>query len=218
MEASEFYKKATEASKEENKLCNACSVSMLLFADMLDCMKAIIEKRTFLELEDKVHEWEIKLTYLKELYVGNKKGELFVDSLYKAIDCLQGLKIYKEDTRFLDNKNVKDCIIELIEVTNNIEGPIQKIFQVSAQQMDTHRQQIILWSGSENSTLREPEPSALKNIQIKIVNMLKLIIKPINSLIVIILGVVIGIILAPYSKNIQNIFSTFISLLLKYFN
>jgi hypothetical protein len=50
-EASEFYKKAADASLSENKFCNACYLSMSVFAEMLQSMKAVIEKGTFPQLQ-----------------------------------------------------------------------------------------------------------------------------------------------------------------------
>ncbi|WP_048047711.1 tetratricopeptide repeat protein, partial [Methanosarcina mazei] len=188
-EAAEFYKKAAEASTEENKDCNACFVSMSVFADMLDCMRAIIEKRTFTDLDNKVPIWKNKLSYSHEVYMGNNKGELFVDSLYKAIDCMQNLKKYKEEAMFLDGKAVEKCIMELIEVANNIEGPLQKILYSSAEQMDIHREQIKTWDGTitQHFTLPESEPSGFKKFKNTIVNILKLSIKSVYFWIVSIL-------------------------------
>lgn len=219
-EAAEFYKKAAEASTEENKICNACFVSMSVFAEMLDCMRAIIEKRTFTDLDNKVPIWKNKLSYSHEVYIGNNKGELFVDSLYKAIDCMQNLKKYKEDAMYLDEKAVEKCIMELIEVTNNIEGPLQKILYSSAEQMDIHREQIKTWDGTITPcfTLPESEPSALKKLMIKIVNILELGIKSIYFWIVSVLLIVIEIILNSHSTDISSWFTEVMNIILARLN
>ena len=219
-EASEFYQKADNSSLEENKIFNACSISMSVFADMLDCMRAIIEKSTYPDLENKVPVWKNKLSYSYEVYTGNKKGELLVESLYKAIDCMQNLKKYKENAMALDELAVEQCIRELIQVINNLDGPLRVIFQTSIEQMDIHMEKITTWNGTltPHFNLPEPEPSGLKKFEIKMVNISKPIIKSMTFWIVTVLVIIIEIILNTRSIDIANMFNSFISLLSKYFN
>ena len=139
-EASKYYEIAADLSPERNHMCNACSASLLCLSDMLDYMIKVTKTTEELpKLEYEIENWKNKLIFCREIYNGNQKGEAFIQSLDKLMDCIQNLYEYKKFTMQRDKRAFKECIRELQEVSNNIEGPLQKIIENSAKKMDIYR-------------------------------------------------------------------------------
>ena len=142
-EASNYYKKAAEHSPERDPQCDACSKCMMTLSSILDSMFAIIHQivvsETIPKLDDKINDWHQQLFYAKMAYkVHNKseKGEYFVNSLQKLIDCLVNLEKYQDSTMHEYKKSLKDCMTELNEVAENIEGPLYEIIVDSTKRME----------------------------------------------------------------------------------
>ena len=141
--ASNYYKKAAEHSPERDPQCDACSKSMTTLSSILDFMLAIIHQRgvpeTIPKLDDKINDWHQQLSYAEMAYKVNKKsekGEHFVNSLRKLMDCLVNLEKYQSSTMHEYKKALKDCITELKEVAENIEGPLYEIIVDSTKRME----------------------------------------------------------------------------------
>jgi len=66
----------------------------------------------------------------------SEKGEYFVNSLHKLIDCLVNLEKYQNSTMHEYKKALKDCMTELKEVAENIEGPLYEIIVDSTKRME----------------------------------------------------------------------------------
>lgn len=195
MDASKCYEKAAEASLQNGLICNACSISMSLLSEMLDYMLAITKQRETPQLEDKLEYWNEKLAIAKSAYKEHSKGELFIESLYKLMECIQNLDKYKKHGTREYERAFEKCCKELNKIVNNIEGPLQKIIEDSAKQMDLCRFKIIRYAGTETGELRT-KPSKLSRS-------LKWIYDhPIKFLV----GVVVSIVVAVISGVIQNTF------------
>ena len=96
-EASKYYKMAADLSPERNHTCNACSISMLCLSDMLDYMLKVIKTTEEVpKLEYEIENWKNKLIVCREIYKGNQKGEAFIQSLDKLMDCIKNLYEYKK--------------------------------------------------------------------------------------------------------------------------
>jgi len=141
--ASNYYKKAAEHSPERDPQCDACSKCMTTLSSILDFMLAIIHQRgvseTIPKLDDKINDWHQQLSYAEMAYkVHNKseKGEYFVNSLRKLIDCLVNLEKFQSSTMHEYKKALKDCMTELKEVAENIEGPLHEIIVDSTKRME----------------------------------------------------------------------------------
>jgi hypothetical protein len=96
MDASRCYEKTAEASPKDNQLCNACSISMSCLSEMLDYMLAVIRQEKTPQLEDKLKIWNEKMAVAKSVYKEQSKGELFIESLFKLMGCIQNLDKYKK--------------------------------------------------------------------------------------------------------------------------
>jgi len=141
--ASNYYKKAAEYSPERDPQCDACSKSMTTLSSILDFMLAIIHQRGVPEaipkLDDKINDWHQQLSDAEMVYKVHKKsekGEHFVNSLRKLIDCLVNLEKYQNSTMHEYKKALKDCMTELKEVAKNIEGPLHEIIVDSTKRME----------------------------------------------------------------------------------
>lgn len=141
--ASNYYKKAAEHSPERDPQCDACSKCMTTLSSILDYMLAIIHQRGVPEdiptLDDKINDWHQQLSDAKMAYKVHKKsekGEYFVKSLEKLIDGLVNLEQYQNSTMHEYKKALKDCMTELKEVAENIEGPLHEIIVDSTKRME----------------------------------------------------------------------------------
>jgi hypothetical protein len=141
--ASNYYKKAAEHSPERDPQCDACSKSMTTLSSILDFMLSIIHQRgvpdTIPKLDDKINDWHQQLSYAEMAYKVNKKSEkggYFVNSLRKLIDCLVNLEKYQSSTMHGYKKALNDCMTELKEVAENIEGPLHEIIVESTKRME----------------------------------------------------------------------------------
>lgn len=141
--ASNYYKKAAEHSPERDPQCDACSKCMTTLSSILDFMLAIIHQRgvseTIPKLDDKINDWHQQLSDAEMIYKVHKKsekGEYFVNSLKKLIDCLVNLEKYQNSTMHEYKKALKDCMTELKEVAENIEGPLHEIIVDSTKRME----------------------------------------------------------------------------------
>lgn len=165
--ASKYYKKAAEESPEHNPICNACSLSMKCLSEMLNCMLVLIEPKPkkIPIIEDQIKKWNEELANCKKVYNGNEKGDNLIVSLYKIMSCIEKLAMYKENDTLLDKIILEDHIQELIEIANKIEGPLQKIIETSAKQMDCYMSNIILHKsiGTEFS----PETNKSQEFELK---------------------------------------------------
>lgn len=149
--ASEYYKKAAEVSPEDYQICSACSLSMRCLSEMLDNMLLLFEHepKKNLEIKNQVEKWREELANCEKIYTENEKGKNFIQSLYKLMVCLDNLARYKESTKLMEKITLEDCIEELIEISNRIEGPIQKIINDSATQIEKCKDKIIPYKGIE---------------------------------------------------------------------
>jgi len=148
-DASKYYQKAAEASLKENKICNACSLSMKCLYEMLDYMLAVTRQEKVEKLENEIEKWKEDLSKCKMIYMGNEKGENFIQSLYQMITCIEKLDKYKKYAMWKEEKTFEECIKKLNEITKNTEGPLQKIIDDSAKQMDICKSKIISYKGTE---------------------------------------------------------------------
>jgi predicted amidohydrolase len=146
-DASEYYKMAAEASPINNKTCNACSLSMRCLCEMLDYMLAVTKQEEVQRLKDKIKKWGEDLANCAKIYQGNEKGESFIQSLYKLMACIETLEQYKKFAMWTEEKAFENCFFELKKTASTIEGPLQKIIENSAEQMNYCRREIILYEG-----------------------------------------------------------------------
>ncbi|RPJ70566.1 MAG: hypothetical protein EHM20_15350, partial [Alphaproteobacteria bacterium] len=109
---------------------------MSCLSEMLDYMLAVIKQEKTPQFEDKLKNWDEKLAIAKNVYNENSKGERFIESLYKLIGCIQNLSEYKKHGTREYKRAFEECRKELIEIANNIEGPLQKIIEDSAKKMN----------------------------------------------------------------------------------
>jgi len=158
-DASKYYKMAAEASPQNNQMCNACSLSMKCLSEMLDCMLAVTEQEKVQKLKGKIEEWKENLASCDKIYAGNEKGENFIRSLNKMMVCIKNLEECKRFTMWEEEKKFKECKNELIEIANNIEGPLQKIFEESTKQMDHRMDEIISYCGTETRLFSKMDKS-----------------------------------------------------------
>jgi Tfp pilus assembly protein PilF len=166
-EASKYYKKAAEISPKDNQICNACSTSMLCLSEMLDYMLAVIKQKNVPRLEDETEKWKKQLAISEQIYKGSKKGEAFVQSLYKLMACIENLDKYKKFAMWKEEKAFEECVDELKEIAGNIEGPLQKIIEDSATQMDVCRHKIIPYIGGSETGIFESEIPKINGIPVE---------------------------------------------------
>ena len=157
-EASGFYRKAAEISPKDNQTCNACSISMLCLSEMLDYMLAVIKQKNVSRLEDKIEKWKKELELSEQIYKESPRGEAFVQSLYKLMGCIENLDKYKKFAMWKEEKAFEECVEELKEIAGNIEGPLQKIIEDSAAQMDVCRRKIMPYAGTETVIFEPNSP------------------------------------------------------------
>ena len=156
MNASRWYKKAAEASPNDGQMSNACSISMSCLSEILDYTLAEIKQEKTPLLNDKLKSWNEKMEIAERVYKGHNKGELFIESLYKLMGCLQNLDKYKNHATREYGRAFEECLKELYEISRYIEGPLQKIIEDSAKQMDICRLKIIPYAGTETGYIHEP--------------------------------------------------------------
>ena len=209
MDASQYYEKAARASPKENQLCNACSISMSCLSEMLDYMLAVIKQEKTPQLEEKLKKWNEKMEVAKNVYKENSKGEIFIESLYKLIGCIQNLDKYKKHGTREYGRAFEECYKELIEIANNIEGPLQKIIEDSAKQMDICRLKIMPYAGTE--TGYTPQPSKLQQFSKWILNPKRII-----GAACIILTFIGKVIVDHYNEDIFSLIQEFGSILFSY--
>ena len=166
-EASKCYKKAAEISPKDNQICNACSTSMLCLSEMLDYMLAVIKQKNVPRLEDETDKWKKQLAVSEQIYKGSLKGEAFVQSLYKLMACIENLDKYKKFAMWKEEKAFEECVEELKEIAGNIEGPLQKIIEDSAAQMNVCRRKIMPYAGTETGIF-EPETPKINDIDMPV--------------------------------------------------
>jgi len=166
-EASKFYKNAAEVSPKDNQTCNACSISMLCLSEMLDYMLAVMKQKNVPRLEDETEKWKKQLTVSEQIYKGSLKGEAFVQSLYKLMACIENLDKYKKFAMWKEEKAFEECVEDLKEIAGNIEGPLQKIIEDSAAQMDICRRKIMPYAGTETGIF-EPETPKINDIDMPV--------------------------------------------------
>jgi len=166
-EASKLYKNAAEVSPKDNQTCNACSISMLCLSEMLDYMLAVIKQKNVPRLGDETEKWKKQLAVSEQIYKGSLKGEAFVQSLYKLMGCIENLDKYKKFAMWKEEKAFEECVEELKEIAGNIEGPLQKIIEDSAAQMDVCRRKIIPYAGTKTGQF-EPEIPKINDIDMPV--------------------------------------------------
>lgn len=203
--ASRWYKKAAEAFPNDGQMSNACSISMLCLSEIMDYTLAVIKQEKTPLLNDKLKSWNEKMEIAKKVYTGHNKGELFIESLYKLMSCLQNLDMYKNHATREYGRVFEECLKELYEISRYIEGPLQKIIEDSAKQMDTCRLKIIPYAGTETGYIHKP--STLTQV-------IKWLLVPYRiaaSIFAIILGVVINHFNEYLFLQIQGIISRILS-------
>ncbi len=204
MDASGCYGKAAKASPKDDKLCNACSISMSCLSEMLDYMLAVIKQEKTPLLEDKLKNWHEKLAIAKSAYKEHSKGEIFVKSLYKLMGCIQNLDKYKKHGTREHGRAFKECQKELSEIANNIEGPLQKIIEDSAKQMDLCRLKIMPYAGTETGYI--PQPNRLHQFS-------KWILDP-KRITVGVAGIILTVIVNHYNEYLFSLIKGFATMLL----
>ncbi len=145
--ASKCYNKAAEVSPVDNQICNACSLSMRCFSEMIDYMLAVIKLEEVRGLKNKIEKWTEDLASCEKIYKGSEKGEGFIQSLYKLMLCIGSLEKCKQFAMWTEMRAFEDCCFELIKAANTIEGPLQKIIESSAKQMAHFKHEIRLYEG-----------------------------------------------------------------------
>ena len=145
--ASKCYNKAAEVSPVDNQICNACSLSMKCFSEMIDYMLAVIKLEEVRELKNKIKKWTEDLASCEKIYKGSEKGEGFIQSLYKLMLCIGSLEKCKQFAMWTEMRAFEDCCFELIKAANTIEGPLQKIIGSSVEQMTYFKHEIRLYEG-----------------------------------------------------------------------
>ena len=148
-DASQSYKMAAEAFPKENQICNAFSVSMSCLSEMLGYMLSVIEPEKVPKFEGEIKNWKGELASCENIYRGNEKGETFIQFLYKLMACIENLNKSQKSTMLTEESAFKEYVEGLGEIAKNIEGPLQKIIEDSAKQMDICRLKIIPYSGIE---------------------------------------------------------------------
>jgi len=140
--ASNYYRKAAEHSPERNPQCDACAKCMTTLGSVLDNMLVVIHQKgvsdTVHKLDEKINYWNEQLSIAEMVYKvqeKSEKGEHFVTSLRKLIDCLDNLIKFQNSTMHEYKKALKDCMTELIDVAGNIEGPLHEIIVNSTKRM-----------------------------------------------------------------------------------
>ncbi len=146
-DASEYYKLAAEVSPLHNENCNACSLSMRCLCEILDYMLAVTKQEEVQRLQEKIKKWEEDLSYCDKIYRENRKGKSFLQSLHKLIACIESLEQYKKFAMWTEEKAFENCYFELKKIASTIEGPLQKIIENSAEQMNHCRSEITLYEG-----------------------------------------------------------------------
>ncbi|AKB74887.1 cellulose synthase subunit BcsC [Methanosarcina lacustris Z-7289] len=210
MDASRCYEKAAESSPKDNQLCNACSISMSCLSEMLDYMLAVIKQKKTPKLEDKLKNWNEKMAVAKSVYKKHSKGEIFIESLYKLMGCIQNLDKYKKHGTREYGRAFEECRKELSEIANNIEGPLQKIIEESAKQMDLCRFKIIPYAGTETGYIRKS--SKLSQFSKWILDPKKRIITGIAG----IAGIILTVIISHYNEYLFSLMQKFVSILFSY--
>lgn len=157
-DASKYYKNAAEASPENN-ICNACSLSMKCLSEILNYMLAVTKQEKVPKLKGKIEEWKENLDSCEKIYEGSEKGENFIRSLYKMMRCVENLEECKQFATWEEEKNFKECINDLIEIAINIEGPLQRLIEDSARQMNQCKSKIIHYRGAESKPFAEIDGS-----------------------------------------------------------
>ncbi len=203
MDASRCYEKAAKASPKDNQLCNACSISMSCLSEMLDYMLAVIKQKETPQFEDKLKNWNEKLAIAKSAYKEHSKGKLFIESLYKLMGCIQNLDKYKKHGTREYGRAFEECRKELIEIANNIEGPLQKIIEDSARQMDLCRLKIIPYAGTETGYI--PQSSKLSEF-------LNWILDP-KRITVGVAGLILSVIVDHYNEYLFSLIKRFVTML-----
>jgi tetratricopeptide (TPR) repeat protein len=205
MNASRLYKKAAEASPNDGQMSNACSISMLCLSEILDYTLAEMKQEKTPLLNDKLKSWNEKMEIAEKVYKGHNKGELFIESLYKLMGCLQNLDTYKNHATREYWRAFEECLKELYEISRYIEGPLQKIIEDSAKQMDICRLKIIPYAGTETGYIHEP------SILTQITKWLSAPYRITVGIVMIILGVVINHYNEYLFLQIQGIISMLLS-------
>ncbi|AKB51455.1 lipoprotein NlpI [Methanosarcina barkeri str. Wiesmoor] len=203
-DASICYEKAAKASPKDNQLCNACSISMSCLSEMLDYMFAVIKQKKTPELEDKLKNWNEKLSIAKGAYQEHSKGELFIESLYKLMGCIQNLDKYKKYGTREYGRAFEECRKELTEIANNIEGPIQKIIENVTKKMDVCRLKQLPYAGTETGYI--PQPNKLSQF-------LKWILDP-KRIGIGVFGIIITVIVNHYNEYLFSLIKRTVTMLL----
>jgi tetratricopeptide (TPR) repeat protein len=198
--ASICYKKAAEYSPENNTQCNACSDCMSILESTLNYMITVTHQKTVSKPEDKIKEWNGKLSYAESIYKGGN-GEIFVQSLRKFIACIENLEKYKRTTSFESKELLNECMNELRNVASNIEGPLQEIIECSVQKMELCKRKHLSITGGT-----EIEPIEYRTNFDRILDAGKWMIeKPIRFVESIIFTVLIAIIATKIIDYFQNV-------------
>jgi hypothetical protein len=146
--ASKCYKKAAEVSPKDNPMCNACSLSMRCLSEILNYMLAVTRQENVPKLKEKVKEWNKNLEICEKAYSESDKGKNFIQSLRKMVICIENYEEYKKYGTWEEKRDLKECTDDLIEIANNIEGPLQKVLEDITKQMDHHKSET-LYMGTE---------------------------------------------------------------------
>jgi tetratricopeptide (TPR) repeat protein len=146
-DASKCYKNAAEAYPKDNRIYNACSVSMSCLSEILDYLLAIITQENVPKPEGEIVRWKEDLANCEKICKVDVKGETFIQSLYKLIARIENLNENTKSVMWKEEKTFNEYVEELSEVARNIEGPLQKIIGDSAKQMDNCRLKIIPHAG-----------------------------------------------------------------------
>ena len=190
--ASEYYKKASEYSSKKNPQCVACSDCMSILSSVLDNMLAVTLQQTVSTLEVNIKEWNKQLSTVENIYKESEKGEYFIQSLKKLILCMDNLEKYKKCSMYESKKSLENCQNELLNLSSNIEGPLQDIIEISTHKMEQCKHKFILYTSGTDI-------KAIKDIRFldRLSNLIMWMIKnPIKSLIGFILTI-----LAPIIAN-----------------
>ncbi|AKB48845.1 hypothetical protein MSKOL_3068 [Methanosarcina sp. Kolksee] len=157
--ASKCYEKAAQVSPKNNQVCVACSSTMSCLCDMIDHMVLMITRRDELsKMDDILKSWSEELETSEKIYNEHSKGkyskgEQFVESLKKLMECIESLNKYNALDLHGKHSDSKKCVEQLYKIVNNMEGPLQSIIEVSANKMDKYLNNILPYTKNERSEL-----------------------------------------------------------------
>jgi hypothetical protein len=102
-------------------------------------MLTVIKQEKVPELKGEVENWKKELDSCEKIYQGNEKSEKLLQSLNKLIVRIENYNKSKEFVILKEERELKEYVRELSEIARNLEGPVEKINQDSAQKIEIYK-------------------------------------------------------------------------------